>query len=363
MTEQIPKTRLARVLFEQRQRLGSYDRIADQISRACDGEGIDRRKLKKLAEGADVSLKLSELGRIDAYLSRIGEGLAEKPLFEAPGILQALGESGDVALLYGSYPRREEMRTDLIHWDIRSAATLTRDIQRFGKGVNLDMHDIVNLGTEHITGQEPWFDLLKRRRPLCGFHRLPARLSGQRGAVGTECSAGPEAGRQLPMEELTALLLSCGRQAKREVRSAFSILPSAFEAVDADLELGFLGDKKAVGGLLLKDRFLCDRRTAESRTVRKQNGRKQDRQTRGRQGQARQRADRRQHADRRALNLLRHHRRTASAQRSGLAGALRTLGPSHLCLRQTPAFSCWCLCRVRRILGAPSPCDVEPGFG
>ena len=146
MTGGLPKTRIATVLGEQRARLGSYDRLAERIARASGGEGIDRRKLKKLVEGEeDVTLKLSELGRIDAYLGQFGEGLSEKPLFEAPGLLQALGESGNVALLYGSYPRTDPVRTELIHWDIRSVAVLMRDIQRFGRGAHFDMHDIMNV--------------------------------------------------------------------------------------------------------------------------------------------------------------------------------------------------------------------------
>ena len=259
MTGQVPKTRLARVLLEQRKRLGSYDRIAEQISRACEGEGIDRRKLKKLAEGGDVTLKISELARMDAYLSQIGEGLTQKPLFEAPGILQALGESGDVALLYGSYPHPDVKRTDLVHWDIRSAATLTRDIQRFGQGTHLRMHDIFNREGEEITGKESWFELLEDDGPSV------VSIGSPRACPATEAILAKmfdkDIGRTpvFPQTPLPFYLVWPSNK-KRSLRSSFSIPPRGFETYDKENNLGFLEDHDALGGLLTTEKFYCDRK-------------------------------------------------------------------------------------------------------
>ena len=97
----IVNLRLARVLASEARRLGSFNQLAEEI-RNVSGGLIDRRKLKRLTEGVDVSIRLKELVALDAYLGRLGEGLSEKPLFDRPGILEALGHSGEVLIFFGA---------------------------------------------------------------------------------------------------------------------------------------------------------------------------------------------------------------------------------------------------------------------
>ena len=140
----IVNLRLARVLASEARRLGSFNRLAEEI-RNVSGGLIDRRKLKRLTEGVDVSIRLKELVALDTYLGRLGEGLSEKPLFDRPGILEALGRSGEVLIFYGTYPRDRLERTDIIHWDIESVAEVIRDINRYGSAVHLEIEKVMNL--------------------------------------------------------------------------------------------------------------------------------------------------------------------------------------------------------------------------
>ena len=167
----IENLRLASVLAREARRLGSFDQLAKDIYKFSGGL-VDRRKLKRLTEGVDVSIRLKELVALDAYLGRIGEGLSEKPLFDRPGILEALGHSGDILIFFSAYPRESLERTDIIHWDIESLAEVIRDINRYGSAVHLEIEKVMNLppGQRSREKIESW----KKRR------RLPKRRKGSR---------------------------------------------------------------------------------------------------------------------------------------------------------------------------------------
>ena len=153
----IENLRLASVLAREARRLGSFDRLAKEI-KVISGALVDRRKLKRLTEGVDLSIRLKELVALDAYLRRLGEGLSEKPLFDGPGILEALGRSGEVLVFFGAYPRDDLERTDIIHWDIESLASLIRDINRYGNAVHLEIEKVMNLrpGQRSRENLESW---------------------------------------------------------------------------------------------------------------------------------------------------------------------------------------------------------------
>jgi hypothetical protein len=140
----IVNLRLASVIADEAKRLGSFDQLAKEIKEVTGGV-IDRRKLKRLTEGVDVSIRLKELVALDAYFGRLGEGLSEKPLFDRPGILEALGRSGEVLIFYATYPHDQLERTDIIHWDIESVAEVIRDINRYGSAVHLEIEKVMNL--------------------------------------------------------------------------------------------------------------------------------------------------------------------------------------------------------------------------
>ena len=119
---EIPKEirlRMIPVLEGAKDKLGSFDKLAQEIFRACQAsehpapnelKPIDRRKLKSLIEGEDVALRISELLALNEFLRPLGEGLSTKPLIQESAILPSLSRSERVTMLLGSYPRDEDRR-------------------------------------------------------------------------------------------------------------------------------------------------------------------------------------------------------------------------------------------------------------
>ena len=131
-TDDRHKLRLVDVLRQQRDRLGSFDKLAQAIHTAS-GVSIDRRKLKNLVGDLDVSLRISELRALDTYLAPLGEGLAAKPVFERSAILAEIAQSLEVAFVLGSLPRRGFRRVDISHWDVRSMIEVLRSLNHYGR--------------------------------------------------------------------------------------------------------------------------------------------------------------------------------------------------------------------------------------
>jgi hypothetical protein len=81
-----PALRIAKVLRDQKEVVKSYSAleraIAEANGRTSGPPPVDRRKLRRIADGKDVSLTLIELRALDAFLTPLGEGLADKPLLE-----------------------------------------------------------------------------------------------------------------------------------------------------------------------------------------------------------------------------------------------------------------------------------------
>ncbi len=160
------KFRLIGVLRQQRERLGSYDKLSQAIHTAS-GVTIDRRKLKNLVGGLDVSLRISELKALDAYLAPLGEGLAAKPVFERSAILAEIAQSLEVAFILGSLPRQEFRRVDISHWDVRSMIEVMRSLNHYGR-MQIDIEQAVYGKSRDQPIQnvenEAWFDRLASDR-------------------------------------------------------------------------------------------------------------------------------------------------------------------------------------------------------
>lgn len=116
----------------------NYVRLALAIRRVGGDKGVDRRKLSALKDGADVSLRLSELAALDNYLWReLNTGL-----FERPKLLQALAAKGRVTFLLGTYPRPDIKRNDYAYWDVQAMTVLLRGLDRFRAGVHFDVRSV-----------------------------------------------------------------------------------------------------------------------------------------------------------------------------------------------------------------------------
>lgn len=145
----VPVFRLRKVLREQMEGRKNYSRLAKRIKDANEGvpgREVDRRKLKRLLEGDDVALSLNELIALDAFLTPLGEGLADKPLFERPATIRSLVTKGQVTIVLGAYARTEDRRNDLSRWDVRSMAHLLSTIETLKPGTHVDIRDVLSEG-------------------------------------------------------------------------------------------------------------------------------------------------------------------------------------------------------------------------
>jgi hypothetical protein len=133
-----------------------------------DPEVIDRRKLNDLVKGkTDTVFSISELRCIDRYLQRYGEGLAYRPLFERPDLLQALADSGRVTFLLGS--KRDsavESGSLFSAWDVLALGELQRGLSALGRSVEIDIQEVPfdwSAGTPPTGKGQKWSRFLYER--------------------------------------------------------------------------------------------------------------------------------------------------------------------------------------------------------
>jgi hypothetical protein len=135
---------------------------------AKDPEVIDRRKLNGLVTGkTDTVFSISELRCIDRYLQRYGEGLAYRPLFERPDLMQALADCGRVTFLLGS--KRDstyESGSLFSAWDVLALGELQRGLSALGRSVEIDIQEVPfdwSAGAPQTGAQEKWSRFLYER--------------------------------------------------------------------------------------------------------------------------------------------------------------------------------------------------------
>ena len=170
------RLRLSEVLLAKYNELKSCDALARKISEAAGGTGIERRKLQKLLGLAgknldmktlagttdDVSLRISELMALNAYLSPMGAGLAARPIFDQPSILATLAERSEVVFMFGAQPNEKRLNKEVSVWDLRCQAEILNGINGYQSNISITMVDVMYRAPEkengeEIGGWEKWF--------------------------------------------------------------------------------------------------------------------------------------------------------------------------------------------------------------
>jgi hypothetical protein len=105
-------------------------------------KGIDRRKLKKMAEGDGFTISPQELIVLDHYLSPFGLGLGERPLFIRRPLLESFIRSEGVDLCVASFPEVEAERNAVSLWDIKAFNRLQNELQSRRRDLRLQLKDI-----------------------------------------------------------------------------------------------------------------------------------------------------------------------------------------------------------------------------
>lgn len=154
-------------------------------------EVIDRRKLMGLVRGTtDTVFSISDLRAIDRYLQTYGEGLAYRPIFERPDLMQALADCGRVTFLIGSKRDSEHESGSFSVWDVLALAELQRSLSALGRSVQIDI-------------QEVPFDWSAEGPPPVGGEKWTRFLYERDGAVVCIASSLTNAASEVVMAEAT----------------------------------------------------------------------------------------------------------------------------------------------------------------
>jgi hypothetical protein len=206
---------------------------------------MDRRKLKALVEGQDVTLSLRELAALDKYLSLFGESLADKPLFDRPSHLGSLAAKGDVLFLLGGYPRIDEERNDVSCWDLRSMALMLRGLEKANPGLHMDIQEVLFPPPESEIPQ-----LHDKKSSLCciGSPRACPAADVMLDAMFSQSSLALRGGRTPPVRFVW------GAAAESASRSRFQAKPETIRTVAPDLARE-LAVGEAWGALQIQDKF------------------------------------------------------------------------------------------------------------
>ncbi len=230
--ERLPRLRMATVLETQRKKLKSFVKLEEEIEEAS-GIKVDRRKLKKIVIGENVSMSVQDFAAVDAYLARFGESLTAKPLFEAPRILPGMIEQGSVLFVLGSFPGSEEMRADLSLWDLRALIAVKEGINDRRPDTQVNIRDVeIRSDPTDADAKRLRSELIGKSRPsVCCFGSN--RASWASDLLLSEMFGVPAGGlpdRSLPFHFVWS------RDLKNQIPSAFSLPPSALRDIDPSLE-------------------------------------------------------------------------------------------------------------------------------
>ena len=131
--------RISSILHREYQKLGSYERLSQEIAKTNrSGRKIDRRKLKRITEGKGFSLGSDDLEILDSFLRTLGEGLADKPILVRQNILDALASKKKVVFVLGS--RFQSSKFDTSIWDVRALTHIIDGLHAIDSGVTTEIH-------------------------------------------------------------------------------------------------------------------------------------------------------------------------------------------------------------------------------
>jgi len=121
---------------------------------------LDRRKLKRIIDrSANLTLSVTELEALDAYLSASNEGLAEKPLFRRDGILQTLAQP-KLAFYVGTRSQQKPRRRHYMSvWDMRAYSVVQDGVNGLKPNTRSMLKDIDQVSPSSRTLRQQLEDL------------------------------------------------------------------------------------------------------------------------------------------------------------------------------------------------------------
>lgn len=126
------QNRLAQAVRSAAEDAGGFKKLAEDLRKLCvSGEHpVDRRKLTAIADGVDVSLRLSDIRLLDQYFSARGSRL-----LATPSLASNLVDKGSVAFILPSWSVHEGRAISLFDVQGMQAVLAAADRQRAGTHV------------------------------------------------------------------------------------------------------------------------------------------------------------------------------------------------------------------------------------
>jgi len=143
-----PVFRLPRMVKAAIDREGTANRLAERINSMCRDAGqscrITRRTLVKIRDRPEsVCFTLEILTALQIYFAAHGESLADKPLFEKRGVLEAVSCSRRVVFVLGSNACVQERRDDISRWDNLAVAQVLTAVSRLSPHSEYSIEDVI----------------------------------------------------------------------------------------------------------------------------------------------------------------------------------------------------------------------------
>jgi len=144
--------------------LGLSRAIQHAYEKVTGGEGsrppLDRRKLKRILDrAANLTLSVTELEALDAYLAASNEGLAEKPLFRRDGILQTLAQPKVVFYVGTRSQQKPRRRHYMSVWDMRAYSAVQDGVSGLSPNTRSMLKDVVQVSPSSRTLRKQLEDL------------------------------------------------------------------------------------------------------------------------------------------------------------------------------------------------------------
>lgn len=264
---------LASAVDKRREEEGGWVALAraiDAANRRPDEEerrkrfALEPRRLRAIVAAHDsLTLSLRELRALDRYLEPYGQGLATRPLFLRPNLIEALAREKNVTFLLGSRAMREWYRVDFSHWDVLAMAEIQRRVNALAPEVRFDIKEVrfepERLRLPGAAEEGEWVQQLRPEGPsivcLASSAANPAteailcRFFGER-------PYQPE-----PLEHRRKLPFHFVWSKRHPIRSSFQLDPAdiARKAPDEADQLG----REDTSGIVYGNEVLVDKLTAQ----------------------------------------------------------------------------------------------------
>jgi hypothetical protein len=154
----MPRLRISQVLSELAERT-SRAKLLKEIENANGGQkSITARKLGAIIRGNVQTVSMSDLEAIDRFLRPLGQGLADRPLFDEDCLMRDLARTGEVTFFVPT--RVVDHRDYTSVWDVRAFGAIAENMKLRWPTTQIKLREEVNRDFSRSPEGRDWSQLL-----------------------------------------------------------------------------------------------------------------------------------------------------------------------------------------------------------